>query len=98
LFHRSGERVADEVYRIDDDFFLERVVRAASGDQQFTWHGRRYTATVPTGPTLPLFLVIEGVSDPPPGELVLVLLRPPSLLDIFRPAGATSGHAVAKPG
>ena len=27
LFHLSGEAVAEGVYQVDDDFFLDRVVR-----------------------------------------------------------------------
>jgi hypothetical protein len=33
---------------------------------------------------LPAFLTIEGVAEPPPGDLVLVLRRRPRLTDLFR--------------
>ena len=36
--------------------------------------------------TLPAFLTIEGVVEPPPGELVLALRRKPRLTDLFRAA------------
>ncbi len=84
LFHLSGERVAEGVYRLDEDFFLDRVVRAVPADVDLEWHGRRYGVTVPPGLTLPAFLVIVGVSDPPPGALTLVLRRRGGLLALFR--------------
>jgi len=34
--------------------------------------------------TLPAFLTVEGVAEPPEGELVLVLRRPPGLRDLLR--------------
>jgi hypothetical protein len=36
--------------------------------------------------TLPAFLTIEGIAEPPEGELVLVLRRGPGLRDLFRRA------------
>ncbi len=75
LFHLGGEPVAEGVYQVDDDFFLDRVVRRAPARLEFAWHGRAYQAEVPAGATLPAFLSVEGVKDPPPGDLVLVLRR-----------------------
>ena len=34
---------------------------------------------------LPAFLTLEGIADPPEGDLVLVLRRKPGLLDLLRP-------------
>jgi hypothetical protein len=83
LFFQSGEAVEPGVYRVDDDVFLDRVVRALPPTLEVTWHGGRYAVTVPSGP-LPLFLTLEGVRDPPPGEVVVVLRRKPGLLDLLR--------------
>jgi hypothetical protein len=33
---------------------------------------------------LPAFLTVEGVEEPPPGELLLVFRRKPRFLDLFR--------------
>lgn len=84
LFHLSAERVVEGVYRLDEDFFLDRVVRSVPAEVDLEWHGRRYLVSVPPGLTLPAFLRIVGVSDSPPGELTLVLRRRGGLLALFR--------------
>lgn len=83
-YHLDGERVAEGVYRIDDDYFLDRVVRSLPGTADIRWHGRGYRIDLPPGATLPAFLTVEGVAEPPPGELLLVLRRKPGLRDLFR--------------
>jgi len=97
-FHLGGERVAEGVYQVDDDFFLDRVVRTLPAALEFAWHGRAYRALLPAGAALPAFLVVEGVSDPPPGDLVLVLRRRAGWLAFFRrpaPFLATVGAEAA---
>lgn len=84
LFHLSAERVADGIYRLDDDYFLDQVVADLPGAASFRWHGRGYRAAMPPGGRLPAFLTVEGVDDPPPGELILVLRRKARWRDIFR--------------
>lgn len=84
LFHLSAERVADGIYRLDDDYFLDQVVEALPAAARFRWHGRAYTATLPADTRLPAFLRIEGVEDPPPGDLILVLRRRARWRDMFR--------------
>jgi hypothetical protein len=91
-FFLHGERVAEGVYRLDDDYFLDRVVRTVPRIVRFAWHGREYEAEIPEGAQPPFFLTIEGVEEPPPGDLVVVLRRRPRLRDLWRPrhpAGAT---------
>jgi len=83
LFYLDAEPVAEGVYRIDDDYFLDRVVRARPGEVEFDWHGVRYRAAVPAV-TLPLFLTVTGVVDPPPGELVIVFRRAARVWDLLR--------------
>jgi hypothetical protein len=85
-YHLDGERVADGVYRIDDDYFLDRVVRSVPPSLEVLWHGAGYRVVPPAGTSLPAFLTLEGVAEPPPGELVLVLRRKAGLRDLFRPA------------
>ena len=84
LFYLRGEPVAEGVNRIDDDFFLEQVVRRLPVRLGLQWHGRRYAGDLPAGLALPAFLTIEGVADPPPGELIVVLRRRAGLLGLFR--------------
>lgn len=97
LFHLDGDSPAAGVYQVDDDWFLDQVVRAAPARVAFLWHGRRYEVPWPEGATLPLFLTVEGVAEPPPGELVVVLRRKPSVLDLFREVTVTQRNARAVP-
>jgi len=97
LFFLSGEGVDADVYRIDDDVFLDRVVRALPGELEITWHGRRYRVVVPDR-DLPLFLTLEGMRDPPPGDVVLVLRRPGRLRDLLhRPTPPSQAEVRAVP-
>lgn len=85
LFFLAGEHPAPGVHHVDDDWFLDRVVRRLPERVVFAWHGREYVADVPPGASLPAFLrVVEGVVEPPPGDLVLVCRRRPGLLDLLR--------------
>lgn len=97
LFHLGGETVAKGVYQVDDDFFLDTVVRRPPPDLSFRWHGRAYRATPPPGMTLPAFLTVDGVDAPPPGDLVLVLRRRAGMLSLFRPSVPFVGTVAAEP-
>jgi hypothetical protein len=97
LYYHDGERVAPGVYRIEDDFFLEQVMRSRPARVQFAWHGRDYQAATPDALTLPAFLTVSGVADPPPGELYLVLRPRPRVRDLFRPAPVYQGTIEARP-
>jgi hypothetical protein len=97
MFHLSGERVDEGVYRIDDDVFLDRLVRGRPATLDVGWHGAPYRVDVPGGP-LPLFLTLEGLREPPPGDVVLVLRRRARLWDLFRrPTPPTGATAVVRP-
>jgi len=76
MFYRSGERIAEGIFKVDDDVFLE-----ASGD--FSWHGKRYRAP-DAGVKPPAFLTLHGLSDAPHGDAVLVLPKRASLRDLWR--------------
>lgn len=82
-FYRDGECPVPGVYRIDDDFFIEQTHRRIPATVDLAWHGRSWRVDIPPEAFLPAFLSLEGVSDPPPGELVLVLRRRPRLADLF---------------
>jgi hypothetical protein len=83
LFYHSGEAVARDVYRVDDDVFFERVVRRVPKEIKVDWHGRSYEVGVPVAP-LPLYLVLGGLSPEPSNEGVLVLRRSPRVWDLLR--------------
>jgi len=85
-FYRSGERIDARIWKVDDDLFIEkdRRVRRAAGDE-VVWHGTRYRVPVPAAdPRAEMFLTLQGLAEPPPGEAVLVLPRRTSPLDLFR--------------
>jgi|SRR3990172_604943 len=86
VFYRSGERIADGVYKVDDDVFIERD--GGNGKEKaldIVWHGRHYRVPIARSSSLqPIFLALEGLAEPPPGEAVVVLRRKASLFDLFR--------------
>jgi hypothetical protein len=97
LFYQSGERVAQGVYRLDDDVFIEQVVRERPAVAEFVWHGGAYRVAVPPRP-LPLYLLLEGLEHPTSGDVVLVLRRKPRLWDLFRGTPpVTQEHAHVRP-
>jgi hypothetical protein len=85
VFYRDGDRIAPGIYKVDDDYFLERRLPVKDRSLELTWHGRRYGAEVPASVRPPAFLTIDGLAEPPPGDAVLVLPRRGSLWSLFRP-------------
>lgn len=96
-FYLDGESAAPGVFAVDDDYFIDRLVREVPRELTFQWHGARYAASVPHDATLPAFLTMEGLDEPPPGELVLVLRRRPRLRDLFRRAPTFQATVAARP-
>jgi hypothetical protein len=97
LFFLSGEPLARNTYQVDDDVFIDQVVRRRPHVTDVEWRGRRYRVDVPAEP-LPLYLALDGVQDGPPGDLVLVLRRKPGMLDLFRAAPrVTERRAAVEP-
>src|SRR5438046_4939154 len=70
-----GESVEDGVWKVDDDFFVAWNDSGARGkDIEIPWHGRAYRVAVPpVEPTTALFLILDGLSAPPPGDAVVVV-------------------------
>jgi predicted Zn-dependent protease with MMP-like domain len=97
LFHLDGEAAAEGVYHVEDDWFLDREVRRVPPATEVRWHGRRYRVALPDQATLPAFVTLDGVRDPPPGELLLVLRRKARLRDLFRPPPPWLGEATVTP-
>jgi hypothetical protein len=82
-FFLSGELEAGGHYRVEDDVFIDLIVRSLPVSVAFDWQGRTYTAELPAEAALPCFLLVQGVADPPEGDLVLVLRRKPGVRDLF---------------
>ncbi len=97
LFYHGGEQVAPNVYRIEDDYFMEEVVRRLPAAVRVAWHGRTYDVPLPAGARCPAYLTLDGVQDPPPGELILVLRHKPRLRDLFRPSATFQAVAAVRP-
>lgn len=86
-FFRSGEVLDEGVWKVDDDVFIEREGGRGTGDDvDLVWHGRRYRASLPRAGQEGglLFLTLDGLVDPPPGDVVLVMKPAPRLWDVFR--------------
>jgi len=83
VFYRSGEEVAPGVYKVEDDVFVEGEVEKKEG-VTFVWHGGRYRVALPRDVKRPVFVSADGLAEPPPGEVVVVVPRKPSLWDVWR--------------
>ncbi|MBA3445341.1 MAG: metallopeptidase family protein [Gemmatimonadales bacterium] len=86
-FFLSGQLQSDGSYWVEDDVFLDRIVRSIPPAVTFAWQGQDYEVEPPKEAELPCFLTVEGVVDPPPGDLILVLRRKPGVRDLFAPGG-----------
>ena len=89
VFYRSGERVADGVWKVDDDVFIE-----ASLDD-FVWHGKRYCVEATVVPTA--FLTLDRLDEPPPGEAVLVVPRKATLFNFWQRPVVTQAVVSVEP-
>jgi hypothetical protein len=87
-FFLSGNPEGEDRYSVEDDVFIDRIVSSVPHSVDFSWQARDYCIDLPPNAELPCFLVVEGVKDPPPGELVLVLRRKPGVRDLFGTGGA----------
>ena len=84
LFFRSGERLLEGVWKVDDDVFIERG-RESAEHVELVWHGRRYRVAIPWAAAGgSLFLTLDGLTDPPPGDAVLVVSPSMRLRDLLR--------------
>lgn len=85
VFYRNGEVVAPGIYRVDDDVFIEQQER--NDRASLTWHGRRYAVQTPRADARTwVFVTLEGLEDPPPGDVLLVHPGKPSAFDLLRSA------------
>jgi hypothetical protein len=75
LFYRAGEALPGGIFRIEDDYFIE-LERTDAGWVRFPWAARRYRVGLPEDLGSPAFLSVQGLEDPPAGEVVLVIQAP----------------------
>jgi hypothetical protein len=87
-FYLSGNPEGEGRYSVEDDIFIDRIVPSIPDSVDFSWQGREYRVQLPRDAELPCFLAVEGVLDPPSGELILVLRRKPGVRDLFGTGGA----------
>ncbi|MGQ0703306.1 MAG: metallopeptidase family protein [Gemmatimonadales bacterium] len=97
LFYRDGLRLSDGSFQVDDDVFLERIVRDLPEMVRFRWSGENLEVRVPPDCRLPAFLAVGRIPAPPPGDLVLVLRRPSRWLDLFRRPPVYQATVEARP-
>lgn len=99
-FFLSGQLQEDGNYWVEDDVFIDQVVGSIPPAVTFVWQGRSYRVVLPENVELPCFLTVDGVADPPPGDLVVVLRRRPGVRDLFVHPGAfqASVQATSQPG
>lgn len=83
-FYQDGIRLGEGAYQVDDDVFLERIVSGRQLAVRVRWQGRDYDVVIPEEASPPAFLTLEGVDDPPPGELILVLQKKGGWLRLFQ--------------
>lgn len=86
-FFLSGQLQTDGNYWVEDDVFIDRIVGSVPVAVAFTWQGHDYRVEPPRDAELPCFLTVEGLADPPPGDLVIVLRRKPGVRDLFGRGG-----------
>ncbi|MBI4420655.1 MAG: metallopeptidase family protein, partial [Gemmatimonadetes bacterium] len=89
LFYRSGERMAEGVWKVEDDVFMERETGKGKRESlDLVWHGRSYRVRLPARQRrAPVFVMLDGIDEPPPGDAILVLRPRTSLSDLLRKAG-----------
>jgi Zincin-like metallopeptidase len=82
-FFLSGQRQSDGVYLVEEDVFVDVVVRSRPSTANFVWDDRNYLVELPADATLPCFLTVVALVHPPPGELIVVVRERPALKNLF---------------
>lgn len=87
-FYRSGVLVAEGVWGVERDYFIEREYRRVEelGERvEFEWRGERYSVEVPVDRGDVTFIWLEeGVAREDPEEVYLVLVRRRGVLASLR--------------
>lgn len=95
-FFLGGEPVGEGAWRIDDDVFLDRVVRRMPREASFLWAGTTWAVSLPREARLPAWVSVRGVDGPPPGDLILVFRRRPGWRDLLFPPSIARLEAEAR--
>ena len=101
LFFLDGEVIAEGVYKVEDDVFIDvpltgREWKAQTGaPRSFQWHGKAWRVDVPRGAADVLFLTVDEVEPEPAGDLVLVIRRRPGARDLWHRAVVGHGEVRA---
>jgi hypothetical protein len=86
VFYRDGEKLPNGMFRVEDDYFLEVDPAAIGrGSVRVAWGGQAYRVALPGHLNAPAYLTVEGLADPPPGELLLVVPARVGLRQLLRP-------------
>ncbi len=96
-FYLRGEPIGEGIWRVEDDVFIDRIVGGLEPRVEASWGNHTYEVPVPDEATLPAFLTLDGVADPPEGDLVLVLRRKPGVMALLRPGKVFEGTVRAEP-
>jgi len=87
-FYRSGVPLAEGVWKVERDYFIEREFRGGAelGERiEFEWRGERYAVEVPAELGDITFVWLEeGVAREDPEEVYLVLVRRRGVLAALR--------------
>ena len=87
FFYREGERIAENVYRVDDDVFKE-VIRNDGGpfSCELSWLNARYHVDIPESSAEILIAVLDHVMDDVDGEFAIVRVRKQNTVQKVRSA------------
>jgi hypothetical protein len=96
VFYRSGEQVSAGIYKVNDDVFMEtKEERRGKREEVVTWHGLGYRVPTPSDARPPLFLSLTGLRPSPAGDVIVVVPRRASLLDLVRRGRGVTSQVVA---
>ncbi len=88
FFYRSGDVVAEGVWKVERDYFVEKELPARAAPPEaigFVWHGREYTVALPEDLGDVCFVTIEeGLEEAPDGEVCVVVVRRKGLGEMVR--------------
>lgn len=97
LFYLGAERVATDLYRVEDDWFFDRQLSSIPEAIDFDWAGSTWRVDVPAGAELPVYLLVDGMVDPPEGDLVISLRQRARFRDLFRKGKLTVVEVTVRP-
>jgi hypothetical protein len=86
LYYQAGDHLGEGLYRVEDQFFLERVEAMEwSGEVRFEWDGVAMKVQVPGDRADVHYFWLDGI-DAGPGGIELVMVRKRGWLETLREA------------